>query len=696
MKRNIWTIILIVLGVTTFVLGVIGYRGLYKSYPAKSGEVSCKVETSSRSNWELNTRAITSTIGLFAFQIDSNAVDGAIDSDNQTNGNTKVYVTLVSTAAILAGVWTVFFIILIFITAFGQKIISYQLLLTARNKNLYVFFGISHKAVLLAKSILKNDNTAKCIFVGFPDADLQQSGNTWDKIVSTAHIQARYTYRQQLRDVNNNILIAHRPIPTIGEDDNHERVPSDIFGMIRLRKLKCYLRVCKKAHLLFLSDDEQANIQSAYALLYDTTLIEEASKKEVASQKDQESQKEKVTYKKEIHIYCHARRNSVNQVLKDVHAERRLQVHVVDSSHFSVELLQQDVANHPVCFVDLSAEKPGTVTSSFDALIIGFSEAGQDAFRFLYEFSAFVDAGSKPGNIFRSPFHCHIVDSQLPILAARWRHTASDVFSNKNADGTPMVHFHPVDYRSAEFYSNVLDPNLRALNYVVVCVGSDEEGIALAVDIVKNRIRNQLPFDHFRVFVRSYDARKKAYMDSVAALYNAEEPRIVIFGAEEDIYSYGVIINDKFTVEAKEYYQAYMKLYKERENAKVSTDEKTDLNDDEWQVRRDKTLNKGRSIQALAELRRKEGQDRANAVHAQTKQYIWNKAFPLPNKAQLREVLAQTEHLRWNASHELMGFRFDKKRKDDLLLVHNCLKPWQDLTHDDTDYDRMVVDVSIK
>jgi len=65
--------------------------------------------------------------------------------------------------------------------------------------------------------------------------------------------------------------------------------------------------------------------------------------------------------------------------------------------------------------------------------------------------------------------------------------------------------------------------------------------------------------------------------------------------------------------------------------------------------------------------------------------------------ARVLEVLAQTEHLRWVASHEILGYKDDDdlNSKDEARLLHGCLKPWHDLSTLIKSYDYNVVDVSL-
>ena len=80
-----------------------------------------------------------------------------------------------------------------------------------------------------------------------------------------------------------------------------------------------------------------------------------------------------------------------------------------------------------------------------------------------------------------------------------------------------------------------------------------------------------------------------------------------------------------------------------------------------------------------------------------------------PDEQTLLLNLAKTEHLRWNASHEMLGYRYapapqnpTKEEKEafkelrDRLLVHNCLTTWEELDETTQSFDCAVADTSLK
>ena len=72
-------------------------------------------------------------------------------------------------------------------------------------------------------------------------------------------------------------------------------------------------------------------------------------------------------------------------------------------------------------------------------------------------------------------------------------------------------------------------------------------------------------------------------------------------------------------------------------------------------------------------------------------------AQPIDAVVNVLDVLARTEHLRWCASHEILGYRDvdEKSFKDEAKLLHGCIKPWEELTQEIQSYDYNIVDVSL-
>ena len=150
----------------------------------------------------------------------------------------------------------------------------------------------------------------------------------------------------------------------------------------------------------------------------------------------------------------------------------------------------------------------------------------------------------------------------------------------------------------------------------------------------------------------------------------------------------GMLIDDELEIQANQYADNYNKASKnvEEEIKKSEENESAKESKQESQTADEKTpdnpYNEPDSpLKSKLDKRRKDSQNFANALHLQTKEEI--KRFYDQEGIRLPLVrLAQVEHLRWWAAHEIMGYRSDGRDNEEKLIlryVHNCMKPWKDL-----------------
>lgn len=597
-------------------------------------------------------------------------------------------------------------------------------------KTTYLFWGMNNATYHLAKSINEhhkkaNDGSYRIIIVRTSkEADTTPSLNGIGRLFNFLSLNDKDM--EKLRDIeecitsNTFVSLADLNVSSLGAQP-------DVFRALGLKTISKLIskKTSGEVHVLFLSDDEPNNIKGVANLRRDKVFMEKADTSATI-------------------FYCHARDNSMNRVLEEQEIVNNVEVRIVDTSHLSIECLKRDVRYQPVSFVEIDKENNyGTVLSPFTSLVVGFGETGKDALRFLYEFGAFVD-GTVTTGTYRSPFCCHVVDKQLDNIKGPFMNAAPRLFSNKNVmlkPQTPLVTLHSIDYNSDEFFNDLLAKLAPTLNYVVIAIGSDEAGMTLSVRILKYLRRQGRDFSKLRIFVRSYDSTLYPHMEKIRQHYNEQEERIVLFGNEKELFTYDMIIVDEFEQRGKEYYESYRSLNPEHDE------------DGSWMQRRKKlkgliTLKKTQidpttgcpvfaettidnpakpSLEALQKLRRKEVQDKANALHEATKIHIlenivpnwYNQLVPClfefvntgqhviirrkrkhldtnvpkevkyelePKDQLLMDNLARLEHVRWNASHEVLGYipmpdtvPNEKRGCDETTATHNCLVSWEEL-----------------
>lgn len=678
--------------------------------------------------------AVLHAFGMFLLDSDVSAI-------HEPFHNSYIFMCAFSFAHFFAAVVSMIFVV----RHFGFNIIAWFRMMYAsswlgrKKETTFVFWGMNDATYYLAKSI----QTAYLEKTGVQDKSYRIV------VVRTNHDQESNSVRNGMERLFHFLSLRNEDLERLEDLDclttntfvnlsslskKHGKGESDILqkglGLSRLAKLLTN-KTTEDMHLFFLSDDEHENIQAIAHLKQDVTI------KSVLSS-DEKDLGQKVV------MYCHARYNSIHRVIEDEQPHPNLQIKVVDSSHISVELMKRDEDLQPVNFVDI--EDDATVSSAFNALVVGFGEVGLDAVRFLYEFGAFVKRGSTDKKVERSVFHCDVVDKVMAqkaglfhanaraikidldfdkAIATRTENVKTDREKGDKED-KGMITLHEIDCQSVAFY-HLLRQKIKMLNYVVLAMDSDEMNISLAVRIFRLAIQEGTNLKKLCIMVRvQHD--EDGHIDRIVEHYNrlwmaqvgdSVNP-IRIFGAESEAYSYDNIVDNTLENEAKYFNKVY-----------------EDGNGD-WEKRHSlivKTESYIPKYEDVMAVRRKENQDFSNSLHKATKQKLIEKAMGEPyavcvadikrkdiikqndtenedrevekiqyvdsngaivggSLKRVLDVLAQTEHLRWNASHEILGYQYSEE-KDETKLLHNCLKPWEQLTTDYQSYDYNVVDVSL-
>ncbi|MDE7386470.1 MAG: hypothetical protein K2N28_04975 [Muribaculaceae bacterium] len=666
-----------------YVFYTIGHDALLANDPAHTVQFS---------NAEYLLRSLICSLDLFMLDLDSNILD-RLDGHAALKGWLAIQAVLsfACTVAMLVG--------LVYSRLHAYYRLNYATRITDSKNHLYLFFGNNKPSESLIKDIVKND--PKVVAIIIDEANLKEDNNDeWEGIVSLiAHKQKVFKTADKIG--------AHVAIASQQPGDIDEAITSredfDAFGYLGLSQIKKFIHRLSQTshpqlHIFFMGEDEELNIRNIIALAKDVTIMSIANNKDLYHR-----------------IYCHARYNGPNRVIQDVALKKHLNIKIVDSSHLAIELLKLDSGCHPVNVVKMSDKNLATVESPLKTMIVGFGEVGRDAFRFLYEFGAFVNSND-PNT--RSPFECVIVDKNLDDIKGTFKASMPGIFKPYRwvKMWNPSIRFENVDYNSEEFYNNVLyrDKFLEEVNYIVISIGDNDEAIALAARIFTKIRRVREDVSDLRIFVRCTDDNKVEGIQKIADHYNCgygdgekNTPVIHVFGQPDKIYTYELVVSDRLVEEGKQFHEKYRVL---------------SGGGDSWDDRHKQlTETTPPNIEKLRKLRRQESQDRANALHAGTKMIILKEAmtglckdnqstpdwysfylryFNADGSANVagsrtticypelsdreNEIilrLAQLEHLRWNAAHELMGYVFneDGTSCDERTMKHNCLCPWDKL-----------------
>ncbi len=363
-----------------------------------------------------------------------------------------------------------------------------------------------------------------------------------------------------------------------------------------------------------------------------------------------------------------------------------------------------------------------------------------------------------------SDFHCDVVDKEIPALAGQFvanapaiqprlhlkRETAKDDFR------LSTIELYEMDCQSVKFY-NYLQDWLPQVNYIVLATGDDELNMSHAIRLFRLAIRYGTDISRLRIMVRVRND-ENGHLKKIAEHYNrlwaAEcestdkdkrhqhvieattviDSPITLFGSTESIYTFDHIVNESLKESAKRFKEKYdLSLIELQRVAGTNTDTYISWDDEQSQYMQLTGDCKGYSptYSGMMRLRRVQSQNTANSMHAATKvelakralkeqydliklhgltrkvneiEYQWrdHSGEPIEHIQRVMDVLAQTEHLRWVASHEILGYQEYQPRdpqnpgkKDEARLLHGYMCNWCLLSTETKSYDYNTVDVSI-
>lgn len=618
----------------------------------------------------------------------------------------------------------------------GIRAISYlKMRLTWRRqkKDLYVFFDLSQESVNLAKNICKSNNKGKdfrIVFVKTPMEDSHLERFSFSHILSFA--DNRNETIEELMEINALLTYSRKSI-TIGMNDKEWE---ETIGLNILRRhIKKYI---EDIYFFCLSANEENNINTAVAL----------------SKRYSDNERH--------HIYCRAKRDSITDSLASSNLK------FIDSANLAVMELKKNVAYQPVSFVNPDI-KTGVATKPFRCMIVGFGETGFEVFRFLYEFSSFVGKDSKENpflcdiidpkakQLENSLYlHCPGLEEKVNKDGVHTILFHEGTIENNRNVVKELIS--SVDYIviCTDNEKENLSIGITLLN-LAYKYRSNLEKLAIFIGINDNR-----EYKKAQEIAKFYNECGKK--DKEGNLY---EFSLVPFGSKKQLFTYKNIIDEEILNKAKDFYFEYQKTSNLLGTDKEYDCEAN--MDDEWNLRRKgKKQNVAKGLWNKNELTQKEAQDMANAWHIQTKlhlagacSYCKDTGYKCISKERLKilfgcidfvmqkllirmkearernedfkkshefilakiaeyerennvsageystlfENLAKCEHMRWNASNHLLGYRtFENAKGNDkhyLQKTHACMVPYEKLLsneelRDTIKYDYNTILVSMK
>jgi len=606
----------------------------------------------------------------------------------------------------------------------------------SKKKELFVFFDLSQESLSLAKDIhrTRKSKDYQIIFVKTPMEESHLERFSFSHILSFA--DNRNETIEQLTEIGAYLTYSRKSVSIeMAENEWNETVG--------LNTLRHYIQRSAntekyKTHFFCLSPNEDNNINTAVAL------------------------SKRYSDDKKYSVYCRANHDSITESFAN------LNLKFIDSASLAVIELKKKVEYQPVSFVKPDT-KTAVATKPFRSMIVGFGETGFEVFSFLYEFSSFVGKDSKENPFhcdIIDPKAKQLENSlYLHCPGLEERVNKDGVHTILFHEGTIENNRNVVKelISSVDYIVICTDNEKENLSIGITLLNlaykyrSNLEKLAIFIGINDNR-----EYKKAQEIAKFYNECGKK--DKKENLY---EFTLVPFGSKKQLFTYKNIIDEDVLNKAKEFYFEYQKTSNLLGTDKEYDCEAN--MDDEWDLRRKgKKQNVAKGLWNKNELTQKEAQDMANAWHIQTKLYlvgaccyckdkeykcvakerhaqlyrcidfVMQKLLVRMEKARkceedfrkshefileqiaayehehnipageyqtLFENLAKCEHLRWDASNRLLGYRtFEKAKGNDkhyLQKTHACMVPYEELLanevlRDTIKYDYNTILVSIK
>ena len=524
--------------------------------------------------------------------------------------------------------------------------------------NTHIFFLGGEAAITLAQDVAVKCPDDLQIFVGFPDPEESYIDlSIWEKI--------KRLFRTRVEDTGPFDAVIYSRIPL------SETTDIDICKQMGLKDLDAFLKsaACK---VYLLSDDEEENLRCAERLHKSGCNAE---------------------------IFCRACREGLNQMYEEaLSTTPNMNVHLVDSSYLAVRNIKSRDELLPVHYVDKGTDAEGRlegwVSSPFNAMILGFGEAGREALGFLYEYGAFVDRDFQ-----RSPFSCVVMDRQMDTSAQAYRKSFPGM--NENAG----IVYESCVIGSDSFWAQMHE-RIHHLNYIVIALGDDRLNLKIAAELVEFAFRQGK--DLSKNFLILVAQSSPTHLDDITLnFYNSIEQYhdcIRTFGTLRDVWTFDNMTNANLQTRAKQYFAGYMR-------AKGEGGDPEEL----WK-NRENTIQKADTFALHAKSVRQRSQDYANCLHIATKLALCSPDI-LDNKGEIvsqippeyidnhytgsdkhvekvLRYLAVHEHIRWEASHVALGYT-PGKETDEVKKTHLCIKRYDDLTAKEQHFDYLVVKTTL-
>jgi len=193
------------------------------------------------------------------------------------------------------------------------------------------------------------------------------------------------------------------------------------------------------------------------------------------------------------------------------------------------------------------------------------------------------------------------------------------------------MHFEDCDIPNKDFFDLLKSEKYGEMDYIVIALNSNEANKRVALDIQLYYQRNNLTLPHIAVSEKNGGLHEKHQTGDT-----------FIFGCRDEIYKDSVIIRDEHNNRAKAVHEMYRKLFGGKPWHEL-----------DWFLQESNRASAD-FIPAMLYLAKNPDKDPDRLGFSDEEAMKLDKLTTNPAHI---EILAKTEHLRWNAFHTAMGYQ---------------------------------------
>lgn len=412
-------------------------------------------------------------------------------------------------------------------------------------------------------------------------------------------------------------------------------------------------RIPKGRNHFFLTEDQDFNVEMAIKVI----------KKHNKSQWRKQSK---------IKVFVRTEMENIGHLFP---ASEKVEVNVFNQSDLTA---RKFVAEHPMIdIVPAEKKRDLKVEHHFNILVLGFGWTGREMLNKTICDSQFVGS-TFSATIFDKDF-CE-KQGEYPLLYDECIKEYNLIFENDKALCT---------IGNCKFYS-WLNENLTKFDRIFVTLGDDNQNIETGISISKLFMKQGFDYSENKVFVHVKDAEKYCYCKE----QKNKETRLPLtfFGKLDEIYTMDMVVNEQMDVVAKAVNYVYCNQIEKTgdNNIYMYPTEKT-INDIAIKMPDAEKLWSENLSVLDRDSNRAVASNIENIIKLCGGDDMFNKTISDNSKL---DLLAENEHLRWNAFHLTQGIRhwddiptghktkaklFRNNDKKDILLKHACICPFNQL-----------------